>query len=38
MLTEYQKNTYKQDGFVVIPKVISSKNLKAMQDELEKMD
>mgnify|MGYP006089040461 FL=1 len=36
MLTENQKNTYKQDGFVVIPKVISSKNLKAMQDELEK--
>ena len=35
MLTEIEKTTYQEDGFVIVPQVISSKNLQAMRDELE---
>ena len=38
MLTENQIKTYKEDGFIVVPQVISKENLQAMQNELDKMD
>ncbi len=36
MLTKAQVETYTRDGFVIIPKVISSDKLQAMRDELDK--
>ena len=36
MLTDDQKKSYKEDGFIVVPQVISSESLKAMRDEVEK--
>jgi ectoine hydroxylase-related dioxygenase (phytanoyl-CoA dioxygenase family) len=36
MLTKAQVETYTRDGFVIIPKAISSDKLQAMRDELDK--
>ena len=36
MLTKEQVKTYIRDGFVIVPKVISSDKLQAMRDELNK--
>tara|TARA_B100001123_G_C15194161_1_gene980653 strand:+ start:393 stop:1268 length:876 start_codon:yes stop_codon:yes gene_type:complete len=36
MLTKEQVKTYVRDGFVIVPKVISSDKLQAMRDELNK--
>ena len=36
MLTEAQKKNYQEDGFVLVPQVISSKNLQSMRNDLEK--
>ena len=36
MLTEAQKQTYKDQGFVLIPQAIGAENIAAMALELEK--
>ena len=36
MLTKAQVETYARDGFIIIPKIISSDKLQAMRDELDK--
>ena len=36
MLTKEQKEIYSNDGYVILPNIIPVKNLKAMQNDLDK--